>query len=166
MRGLCRYIIFADQTTRRPAFGGLSFFRRYHVTTMATSDPHRTTVLIVDDHRLFRAGVRAVLEEYPEIVIVGEATNGLEAVNHARAFRPRVIVMDVDMPYMDGIQATRLIKQELQHTTIIGLSVNESRTIRDALLEAGAVTYLQKNDVDIDLYRCIQQSLGGQLSAS
>jgi DNA-binding NarL/FixJ family response regulator len=101
-------------------------------------------VLLVDDHPLMRKGIRTVLEAYEDITIVGEASNGIEAINLANAFKPDIIVMDVNMPQMDGVQATRLIKRNLPRTTIIGLSVNESAMVKQSLMEAGASTYLNK----------------------
>jgi DNA-binding NarL/FixJ family response regulator len=118
-----------------------------------------TTVLLVDDHPLFRKGVRSVLEQYGNICILGEASNGLEAVLYARTLKPDVIVMDVNMPDMDGVQATRLIKHDFPQIIIIGLSVNESRAVKEALLQAGAATYLQKESVGDDLYHTISRYL-------
>jgi len=117
--------------------------------------PTMIRVLLVDDHPLMRKGIRGVLEPYEDVTIVGEASNGLEAVNLANVFKPNVIIMDVNMPQMDGVQATRLIKQSLPKTTIIGLSVNESARVKEALLQAGASTYLNKDDVGEDLYLTI-----------
>jgi DNA-binding NarL/FixJ family response regulator len=116
-------------------------------------------VLLVDDHPLLRKGIRSVLEPYGNIVIVGEANNGLEAVQYARTLRPSVIIMDINMPYMDGVQATRLIKQEHPSITIIGLSVNETASVRQALLQAGATSYLNKDSVADDIYDTICQAL-------
>ena len=113
------------------------------------------TVLLVDDHVLIRRGIRSVLDNHNDIKIVGEASNGLEAVQYARSLKPHVVIMDITMPYMDGVQATRLIKQEHSHTKIIGLSVLETATMREALLQAGAVAYLNKDNVGDDLYQII-----------
>jgi DNA-binding NarL/FixJ family response regulator len=126
---------------------------------MTRTPAQLTTVLLVDDHPLFRKGVRSVLEQYRDVYVVGEASNGLEAVLYARTLRPDVIVMDVNMPDMDGVQATRLIKHDFPSITIIGLSVNESRVVKEALLQAGAVTYLQKENVGDDLYHTISRYL-------
>jgi DNA-binding NarL/FixJ family response regulator len=126
---------------------------------MTRTPAQLTTVLLVDDHPLFRKGIRSVLEQYRDVYVVGEASNGLEAVLYARTLRPDVIVMDVNMPDMDGVQATRLIKHDFPNITIIGLSVNESRVVKEALLQAGAVTYLQKENVGDDLYHTISRYL-------
>jgi DNA-binding NarL/FixJ family response regulator len=119
------------------------------------------TVLLVDDHFLMRQGIRSVLEKYDDVKVVGEASNGLEAVQYARSLSPHLIIMDISMPYMDGVQATRLIKQEHPHTIIIGLSMHETSTMRDALLQAGAVDYLNKDNVGDNLYRIITQYFHG-----
>jgi two-component system response regulator DegU len=102
-----------------------------------------------------RKGIRAVLEEYVDIRVVGEASNGLEAVQYAKQFQPAVIVMDVNMPHMDGVQATRLIKEEQPAVIIIGLSVNKAGSVREAMLRAGASEYLNKENVGVHLYNTI-----------
>ena len=117
--------------------------------------PTTMTVLLVDDHPLLRKGIRSVLEQYETIRIIGEASNGLEAVQYARSLRPDVIVMDINMPHMDGVQATRLIKQELPTVIIIGLSVNDADSVRQAMLEAGAIAYLNKDQAGEDIYDTI-----------
>jgi DNA-binding NarL/FixJ family response regulator len=71
--------------------------------SMAQFRPNSINILLVDDHPLFRAGIRSVLEQYSDIRIVGEACNGVEAVAHARTLNPHVIIMDVNMPQMDGV---------------------------------------------------------------
>jgi DNA-binding NarL/FixJ family response regulator len=119
------------------------------------------TVLLVDDHFLMRQGIRSVLEKHDDIKVVGEASNGLEAVQYAGSLNPHLVIMDISMPYMDGVQATRLIKQEHPHTTIIGLSMHETSTMRDALLQAGAVDYLNKDNAGDNLYRIITQYFPG-----
>jgi two-component system, NarL family, nitrate/nitrite response regulator NarL len=119
------------------------------------------TVLLVDDHHLVRRGIRSVLETHDDIKVVGEASNGMEAVQYARSLNPQVIIMDIKMPYMDGVQATRLIKQEHPHTKIIGLSMLETATMREALLRAGAVGYLNKDDAGDNLYQIIIQYFQG-----
>ncbi len=116
-----------------------------------------TTLLLVDDHPLIRKGIRAILEEYKDVRVVGEANNGLEAVQYARHLHPAVILMDVNMPHMDGVQATRLIKEEQPAVIIIGLSVNEAGSVREAMLQAGASEYLRKEDVGVHLHETLQR---------
>jgi len=109
------------------------------------------SVLLVDDHALLRKSLHRMLDDDPELAVVGEASNGAEAVELARELAPQVVVMDVAMPLMDGIQATRLILRLAPATAILMLSMNaEEACVRDAF-EAGAQGYLLKNAVDLDL---------------
>jgi DNA-binding NarL/FixJ family response regulator len=124
----------------------------------------QTRVLLVDDHRLLRQGIRRLLERYEDVRIIGEANNGVEAVQYARSLNPHVIVMDISMPYMDGVQATRLIKQERPFITIIGLSMIDGPAMRDALLQAGAATYVNKGRVVEELYAAISRQMATGLS--
>lgn len=124
---------------------------------MNTTDSATSTVLLVDDHPLMRKGIRTVLEGFEDLRVIGEASNGLEAVQYARQLRPSVIVMDINMPHMDGVQATRLIKEEQPAVTIIGLSVDDAVAVRQAMMEAGATTSLHKEDVGDDLYGTIRR---------
>jgi DNA-binding NarL/FixJ family response regulator len=114
-------------------------------------------VLIVDDHARMRAGIRRLLERHPSVRIVGEASNGVEAVQYARTLRPRVVIMDISMPYMDGVQATRLIKQEQPSMVIIGLSMIDAAAMRQAMLRAGAAAYVNKANAADDLDRVISE---------
>ena len=109
------------------------------------------SVLLVDDHALLRKSLHRMLDDDPELAVVGEASNGAEAVELARELAPQVVVMDVAMPLMDGIQATRLILGLAPATAILMLSMNaEEACVRDAF-EAGAQGYLLKNAVGLDL---------------
>jgi CheY-like chemotaxis protein len=107
------------------------------------SDVHR--VLLADDHALVRHGLRAILEGFPDVSIVGEASNGVEAVSLADECMPDVILMDVNMPKMDGIEATKCIKDAHPATIVIGLSVNDSTHIIAAMTEAGATAFVSKD---------------------
>ena len=119
-----------------------------------------TTVLLVDDHALIRQHMRDALEQHPDVQVIGEAGTGVEAVQYARTLQPNVVVMDLSMPAMDGVQATRLIKEEHPRITVIGLSVFDTAMTRDALINAGASGLLMKNRAAEDLYPAIQRYLG------
>ena len=107
------------------------------------------TILLVDDHEVVRQGVRAFLEAHPEFDVVGEANNGTEAVTMVEDFVPDVVLMDLIMPGMDGVEATRLIKTVSPRTQIVVLtSYHEDEHIFPAL-KAGAISYLLK-DVKMD----------------
>ena len=101
-------------------------------------------VLLVDDHKLMREGLANLLEEENDIEVVGQASNGLQGIEKARELSPDIIIMDITMPEMDGITATRQIKQEYPDIRIIGLSMHEDSEVSNQLLEAGAETFLNK----------------------
>src|SRR5258708_11974472 len=96
----------------------------------------RIRVLIVDDRPIFRAGARGMLGEYQHINVVGEAVSGAEAVRLAKSLKPDVILMDISMPEMDGIRATREILQDSHEVAILGLSVSDHEDDVSSMLEA------------------------------
>lgn len=112
-------------------------------------------VLLVDDHVMVRQGLRTILDGYPDIVLVGEAGNGEEAVSLVRQHQPAVVVMDINMPRLDGANATAHIKAQFPHVSVIGLSVNADAGTRDALRKAGAALLLTKEAAADELYRAI-----------
>lgn len=101
-------------------------------------------VLLADDHAILREGLRRVLEEQEDIQVVGEADDGEMAVEMTRHCRPDVVIMDVHMPKMNGVEATRQIAAEFSRTAVIGLSMHEDRSMDRAMREAGAISYLTK----------------------
>jgi DNA-binding NarL/FixJ family response regulator len=113
-------------------------------------------VLLVDDHAMMRQGLRSVLEAHADIHIVGEASDGQEAVTMVQALEPAVVVMDINMPRLNGIEATAQIKAQHPGVRVIGLSVNAGPNNREAMLQAGADMLLTKEAAVEDLYRCIQ----------
>ena len=116
-------------------------------------------VLLVDDHAMVREGLKSVLSGYPDIEVVGEAGNGDEGIESARSLSPHIVVMDVNMPKVDGIEATRRITQEHPTISVIGLSVNASRHVKDAMRDAGAVTLLTKESAAEFLYQAIKTAV-------
>ena len=114
------------------------------------------TVLLVDDHAMMRQGLRSVLEAHTDIQIIGEASDGQEAVVMADALRPAVVVMDINMPRLNGIEATARIKGQYPDIRVIGLSVNAGPNNREAMLKAGADMLLTKEAAVEELYRGIQ----------
>lgn len=101
-------------------------------------------VLVVDDHALFREGLVGILNGQPDIEVVGEASDGLEALVLARTLRPGIILMDMTMPGTDGIEATRLIRQELPETRIVILTVRDEEEKLFEAIKSGAQGYLLK----------------------
>jgi PAS domain S-box-containing protein len=112
-------------------------------------------ILLVDDHPVLRQGMRSVLEQQPGLEVVGEAGDGAAAIECVRQCRPAVVLMDINMPIMSGIDATRLILSEYPHTVIIGLSMHEDPAMARAMLEAGAAEYLTKGGSFEDLLRAM-----------
>jgi DNA-binding NarL/FixJ family response regulator len=102
-------------------------------------------VLLVDDHTMMRHALAQFLEQEAGIEVVGEAGNGEEAVRLARELQPRVVLMDVSMPGLSGVEATRRIKAEMPDVHIIGLSMHEMDGTRQTMLAAGADDYLTKD---------------------
>jgi PAS domain S-box-containing protein len=101
-------------------------------------------VILVDDHMVMRQGLAGLLQAEPDIEIIGEASDGQSAIDLTRELRPDVVLMDISMPGMDGIQAARIIHNELPEVCIIGLSMFQEGEQQAAMLEAGAVKYLTK----------------------
>lgn len=101
-------------------------------------------VLIVDDNNEFRKFLRRILEEQEDLVLVAEASGGEEGVRLAQQFKPDVILMDLDMPGTDGLEATRRIKESLTGATILILSALDSEAYRERAVECGADAYLLK----------------------
>jgi DNA-binding NarL/FixJ family response regulator len=114
-------------------------------------------VLLADDHPLLRRGVADLLEGEPDMEVVGEAADGEEAVAMALRSRPDVVLMDVTMPRLDGLGATRRIAAEMPGVRIIGLSMHEERDLAQAMRQAGATDYLTKNGSSEDLLAAIRR---------
>jgi PAS domain S-box-containing protein len=116
-------------------------------TGPVSSDPGTIVrVLIADDHQVMRQGLNSIIEGWPEIEVVGEAENGREAVDMAGMLQPDVIIMDVSMPIMDGIEATRFIKNRFPNIRILGLTMYEDTHIHEKILEAGADAFISKGE--------------------
>jgi CheY-like chemotaxis protein len=118
--------------------------RLVHNSAPGTSKALR--ILIADDHAVVRAGLRELLSERPELRVVGEAANGVEAISQAKTLRPDVILMDVAMPQKNGIEATQEIHGMLPQIQVVGLSTFRDETTERAMLEAGAQAYFSKTE--------------------
>lgn len=120
------------------------------------------TVVLADDHALVRRGFRKILEDNDFIKVVGEASNGVEAIQLAKDLKPKVVVMDLAMPELDGVQATKEILKHVPGTSVLVLSMHaDDNYVRNAL-DAGARGYLLKNAVDVDLVGAIRAVAEGR----
>lgn len=120
-----------------------------------------TRVLLVDDESLVRQALSRILVDYPDIEVVGQATTGDEAISSVERLGPHVVIMDIRMPRMDGITATREIKDKYPHVHIIGLSEYAYGYHADAMLKAGAAAVHQKPKATEELYAAIKKVSGG-----
>jgi DNA-binding NarL/FixJ family response regulator len=112
-------------------------------------------ILLVDDHKMMRDGLRAILEK-EDLEVVGEAASGREALAQARRLRPQVVVMDISMPDLNGIDATGKLLAELPGIKVIALSMNSDRRYVLAMFKAGAVGYLLKNAASEELIAAVR----------
>ncbi len=124
---------------------------------------HTITVLLADDHSLVRRGFRRILEDDPSIVVVGEASDGEEAIRLAGELRPRVIVMDCAMPGTSGLIATRRILEASPEVAILMLSMHSEETLVRQAMEAGARGYILKSALDLDLAKAVTRVAAGEI---
>jgi DNA-binding NarL/FixJ family response regulator len=120
---------------------------------------NKVRVLIVDDHFIVRQTFRCILKHYPNVEVVGEASDGDEAIACAGKFQPSVILMDMNMKKMDGITAARVIKAQYPHVLVLGFSADTQNYNVYAMQQAGAFEVLQKEDARKDLYAAIQRGV-------
>jgi DNA-binding NarL/FixJ family response regulator len=120
------------------------------------TQPPKTRILLVDDHELVRKGLRALLETCENTEICGEAKDGREAVQRALELRPDLVVMDICMPELNGLEAAREIKRVASETEVLALTVSDSEQLAEDLLKAGVRGYLLKSDAGRDLVRGVE----------
>jgi DNA-binding NarL/FixJ family response regulator len=126
------------------------------------TDVDQISVLLADDHSLVRRGFRRILEDDENMNVVGEACTGVEAIRMAYELKPKVVVMDLSMPELDGVQATKEIVKHLPGTEVLILSMHaEDNYVRNAL-DAGAKGYLLKSGIDVDLVSAIKAIASGK----
>lgn len=127
-------------------------------------DSPKTTisVLLVDDHTLFRSGIRSLLQRQADFVVVGEASDGVEGVKRAKQLQPDVVLLDLNMPGISGLETLQLMLQDFPNMAVILLTVSEDAEDLTAALQAGARGYLLKN-IDTDyLVRAIRRAAAGE----
>jgi two-component system, NarL family, response regulator NreC len=119
-------------------------------------------VLLADDHTLIRAGLRMVVAAQPDLTVVGEAGDGRQAVAMAQNLKPDVVVMDIGMPGLNGIEAARQIRAALPETQVVMLSMHSDEAYVLRALKAGAKAYLLKDSAEPDLARAIRAAAAGK----
>ncbi|MFN7921921.1 MAG: response regulator transcription factor [Bryobacteraceae bacterium] len=119
-------------------------------------------VLLADDHTILRKGVRLLIDSQPDMEVVGEASNGREAIAETQRIKPDVVLMDVSMPELNGIEGTRQICSEAASTRVLALSMHKDSTYIREILRAGARGYLLKDSDDDDLLRAIRAVSRGE----
>lgn len=120
---------------------------------------NKVRVLIVDDQFIVRQTMRCILAHHPNIEVVGEASDGDEAIAYTGRFQPAVVVMDMNLKKMDGITAAQLIKTQYPHVLVLGFSADAQTYNVDAMQQAGAIEVLQKEDAMKNLYAAIQRGV-------
>ena len=123
-------------------------------------------ILLVDDQLLFRKGLRALLEDQEDMEVVGEASDGLMAVEHVRSSRPDVVLMDIHMPVCNGVEATRLIKIERPETKVVALTISDEDDDLFQAIKSGADGYLLKNLRPEELFELLHGVLRGETPLS
>jgi DNA-binding NarL/FixJ family response regulator len=124
--------------------------------------PKKITVLLVDDHSLVRRGFRRMLEDEPDMEVIGEAGSGEDSVRLAKEQQPQIVVMDCALPGMNGLQATRLIVQNCPNTAVLMLSMHTENTWVKQAIEAGAKGYVLKDALDLELSAAIRKVAAGE----
>ena len=119
-------------------------------------------VVIADDHNIVRAGIRELLADEPDIEVVGEARNGQEAVELALRQRPAVVVMDINMPVLSGVEATRQIHAAAPEVRVLVLTAYQDDPYLYGLLDAGAAGYVLKTAEDSEIVRAVRATAAGQ----
>lgn len=123
-------------------------------------------IVLCDDHQIIREGLRSLLEKQPDMSVVGEGTNGHDAIRLAHEKRPDVLVLDVAMPELNGMSATRRLSEDLPNLRILGLSMHSDRHFVTGMLSAGAAGYMLKDSAFAELTTAIRTIVAGGLYVS
>jgi DNA-binding NarL/FixJ family response regulator len=120
----------------------------------------------VDDHEIFRRGLRSLLESHPQWDVCGEATDGLDAVEKTKELQPDVVVLDITMPRLNGLDATELIRKEVPQAKVVILSQHQPALMRQMALTVGASAYVTKSEVSRELLAAIEGLISSEQEAN
>lgn len=123
----------------------------------------KISVMLVDDHDVVRTGLKSLLNIEPDLEVIGEASNGAEAIEKSKDLKPKVIVMDITMPKMDGLEATRQITKKCPECLVLALTVHEDKQYFFEMLAAGAKGYITKQAAGEELVSAIRTVAGGHV---
>ena len=127
-------------------------------------EPYR--IILADDHKMFRLGIRKILEELDDLTVIGEVNDGLELLRMLKKMTPHMVILDISMPNIRGIEATREIKMSAPRTKILILTMHKGRDYLYHSISAGADGYLLKEDADTELYMAIEKIREGGIFIS
>ena len=126
----------------------------------------RIRILLVDDQPLLLAGIRDLLETEEDMHVIGEANDGVEAIRKTRELGPDLVIMDINMPNLDGIEATRQIIRELPQIRVLALSIHSGKSFVKEMIDAGAAGYLLKDSAPDELVMAIRKIINGDMFLS
>lgn len=129
---------------------------------MSASQTKRIRLMLVDDHAIVREGIRSFLVAQPHLEIVGEASDGREALAKARELAPDIVLMDITMPHQNGLETTRLLSQQVPQTRVLVLTVHNNQEYAAQVIRCGARGYLLKDTSPTELVRAIEAVHAGQ----
>ena len=130
---------------------------------MATQRPKKIRILLVDDHPIVREGLKSSLNSQKNMEVVGEASNGAEAIRLANDLKPDIILLDINMPLMNGLDASRRLRREVPHSKIIALTMHDNKEYILKISQLGARGYVLKDSSPAELFRAIEIVLKGEL---
>lgn len=130
--------------------------------TMKAEKASKIKVLLVDDHPFVREGVRSCLLRYDQFEVVAEASSGQEAINQTKEFCPDIVVMDIMMPGMNGLEATRCLREFSPQTKVLFLTVHETKEFVREMIQSGARGYIRKNTSPVELVSAIERIYRGE----
>ena len=113
-------------------------------------------ILIADDHEIFRRGVRSLIEAHSKWQICAEAVDGVDAIQKIRSLQPDIVILDINMPGIDGLEVSRMIRKDVPHPEIVVLSQYRTEDLRVHALQAGAQVYMSKSDLARDLLATLE----------